>query len=662
MCGIAGAVSLDGHQVPSGPVERMVTALAHRGPDGHGVHAEQAVALGHRRLSILDPTPAGAQPMLRGRLALVHNGEVYNYLELAQELRALGHNMISGTDTEMILAAYEAWGLEAVERFNGMFAFALWDGGRRRLILVRDRMGVKPLYIRRTQGSVVFASEPQAIVAAGRVDDGDIWLPQPDLGVVRDFLERGATDRTDRTFYDGITSVAPGHMLVVEEGRLTPHRYWVPPALADDARATVRGEDLRRDAALLEEFGALFDSSVRLRLRADVPLGSCLSGGLDSSAIVSSIARLREAGVAGHGNEQMPSLAFHARFPEYGIDESRFAELVAKQSGVRLIHRTPAGLPLLHAIVPVLRSQGEPYGGASINAQYAVMEAAHAEQLKVMLDGQGADELLGGYNQFLGIRTAGLLRRGSPVAAAHEMRGQVSEGTLGPAAAIALAVRGTAPVWALEFVRAHSGGRFGFRPGVALRAASIPEDVADLPGTLLARRLWRSLASESLPALLRYEDRNSMAFAVEARVPFMDVRLVELAVRLPDRLRVNRGVTKVILRKAMAGRVPQEVLDRRDKLGFVAPQRAWLAASIGEVGPVLRDGQVVYRGWAVPEELERVLASAQTDRRASEQLWRLLIIELWLRLGWPGETRIPSRVWDAAVVADHHRSLTAASA
>jgi asparagine synthase (glutamine-hydrolysing) len=649
MCGIAGVVSLDGAPVERAPVARMVQALLHRGPDGHGVHVDGPIGLGHARLSILDPTPAGAQPMLRDGSILIHNGEVYNYLELAEELRALGERIDSATDTEVILAAYRAWGIDAVERFNGMFAFAIWDGDRRRLLLARDRMGVKPLYLRQTARTLAFASEPQALVASRPLDGGDTWVPEPHLGAIRDFLVGGMTDHTNQSFFDGIVAVDPGHLHIVEAGARTIRRYWALPPLAADDRGSVTGDDLARDRSLVEEFGALFDSSVRLRLRSDVPIGTCLSGGLDSSSIVATVAHLLASGASSRDHEQVPRLAFHARFPSDGLDESRYAEAVAARNGVRLIHRTPSGHPLLGAILPVLRAQGEPYKGASINAQYAVMAAAHDERLKVLLDGQGADELLGGYLQFLGIRTAGLLLSGDPVGALREMRSQVARGTLSPGGAILFAVRGALPDDALETVRASSRGRLGIQPGPDLRHAPPLHVPADRPGTMLARGLWRSLTAYSLPALLRYEDRNSMAFGVEARVPFLDVRLVEMAVRLPDRLRIDRGVTKAILRSAMEGRIPEAVRGRRDKLGFMAPQRSWLAAARDEVADVLRDGQVVSRGWVEASEVEHVLENGAGDRRSSERLWRMLIVEAWLRLWWPDRTRAGERAWETAL-------------
>ena len=657
MCGIAGIVRFDRDPVDRAAIERMVTALLHRGPDGHGVFMAGPIGLGHTRLSILDPTPAGAQPMLRERSALVHNGEVYNYLELADELREAGERIESATDTEMILAAYRRWGIDAVRRFNGMFAFALWDADRERLVLARDRIGVKPLYIRRASRALAFASEPRALLSGRPIDELDAWVLEPHLGVVRDFLVRGSMDHTSQTFFDGIVAVPPGHVLVVDRDTQSLQRYWGPPPLADDDRSSVYGVTGSRDAGLVDEFSALFDSSVRLRLRADVPIGSCLSGGLDSSSIVSTVSRLIAGGASSRDHEQVPRLAFHARFPADGIDESGYAKIVAASSNVRLIHRTPKGHPLLASVLPVLEAQGEPYGGVSINAQYAVMSAAHDEGLKVLLDGQGADELLGGYPHFLGTRTVGLLGSGDLNGALREIRGQVARRVLSPSEAILAALRAAAPGDTAEHLRAASRGRLGISPGPALRGIPRSQTLPVPDGTLLARRLWGATVSDGLPALLRYEDRNSMAFGIEARVPFLDVRLVELAVRLPDRLRIDRGETKAILRRAMKGRIPEAVRDRRDKLGFVAPQRSWLTAARGEVAGVLRGGQIIDRGWVEGTEVERLLAEGFSSRRGSEQLWRLLVTEAWLRLWWPDRVRPTDRTWETALAARSDRRM-----
>lgn len=637
MCGIGGIFRLDGRAVDPAELESILAPMSHRGPDGSGRHVEDAIALGHWRLSILDPSPSGAQPMSRNGRWLIHNGEIYNFLELAAELRSAGHRLTTATDTEVILAAYEQWGLEAFRRFNGMWALALWDGPRARLVLSRDRFGVKPLLMRRTAKELVFASELAGLIGKSTRPVATPSL-EPNLQAVRDFLVRGLTDHSSETFVSGITTLPPGHLLVVEAGRERFVRYWDQPALADDARPRVVGTDSRRDDALVEEFRTLFDESVRLRLRADVPIGSCLSGGLDSSAIVATFDHLLHGNLAdprgdASRREAIPRFAFHARFPGL-VDESRFAEMAGSRAGLTMIYATPELRTVSETLAPVLKAQGEPFAGSSIYAQYRVMEAAHHTGLKVLLDGQGGDEVCGGYTYYLGVRSAGLLRAGHPIAAADDLRGQIRQGSLGGRSAILGAGRGLLPDRFNEQVRRIGGGRWRINVGDELRRVGTLRREHAAPGTLLARRLWQEVTSDSLPALLRYEDRNSMAFGIETRVPFLDYRLVELAVRLPDRLRVNEGVTKVVLRRAMTGRVPQEILDRRDKLGFATPQGHWLHVGREEIAVRLRGGQVVARGWIEKHEMDRLI-DGDKGRGDAALLWRAYILEEWLRALWP---------------------------
>lgn len=655
VCGIAGVISLEGSVPSPATVEGMLARLSHRGPDDEGLFHDDQVVLGHRRLSILDPTPAGAQPMRRGDTWLIHNGEIYNYLELAEELRRSGHILESESDTEVILAAYQEWGLDAVGRFNGMWAFALWDAVRHRLVLSRDRMGVKPLYLRRTSRSLVFASEVAALAQTWPVDATDGWTPAPDLALVRDFLVSGAVDHTDRTFIEGITSLPPGHSLMVERDHTRLERYWSTPTLADDDRPFVSGRDMTRDGELVEEFRAAFDRSVQLQLRSDVPVGTCLSGGLDSSSIVVTAAQKLAGLRAGNyldasRHEQQPRLAFHARYPEHGIDESRYAKMVAAAAEVSLVYPETRRDGLMSELLPALRAQGEPFGGASILAQHSVMRVAASKGLKVLLDGQGADELLGGYDFYLGVRAAGLLRRGRIQEAVEELRAAVAARTLSPGLALKGLLRSLAHGRPNELARRASAGRFGIRVEPVLRRAESTPRRSKERGTYLARRLWQDLRGMS--ALLRYEDRNSMAFGIEARVPFLDVNLVELAVKLPDRLRVGGGMTKVVLRRAMAGRLPEPVRDRRDKLGFAAPEAAWLSRDLPLVRALLFEGQMVGRGWVSRGEVSRIV---NDHARVHTQLWRLLVMECWLRLTFASGPEQRAESWDAALEMEQSR-------
>jgi asparagine synthase (glutamine-hydrolysing) len=632
VCGIAGIVSTDGPPNVAA-AQRLIACLGHRGPDGRGSYADDQVALEHVRLSILDPSPAGDQPMSRHGLHLIHNGEIYNYQELARELSAQGYDFTTGTDTEVMLAAYHAWGPDAVRRFNGMWALALWDPARSQLLLSRDRMGVKPLYYRRAGGTIAFASEVAALQAIGPIAAGDGWRPQPDLGAVRDFLTRALVDHSDHTFVEGIRSLPAAHNMVVTPHGVALERYWGPPPLSVDARRRVHDADRSSDPRLVEEFGELFTSAVRLRLRADVPLGTCLSGGLDSSAVVATTALLVNAPAEGRPgiNEQRPRFGFHARFPADGTDESAYAALVAEAADLNMVYRSPQIDDLVSTVSLLLGAQGEPFAGSSLYAQWSVMQAAREHGLKVLLDGQGGDEVVGGYPRYFGYRIGSLLASGAWSDAAAELHAQVAAG-MDPAATIRSTARALIPAWADGPFRTLARGRYGVRvSGDLARAPTLVRQHAET-GTALAKRLWQDLASESLPALLRYEDRNSMAFGIEARVPYLDYRLIEFTAALPDRLRVDGGWAKVALRRAMRGRVPEAIIRRRDKMGFATPERNWLRRSLPQISGLLRHGQVSQRGLVRQDEIERLLAlDARSD---AGQLWRLLTLEIWLGLHW----------------------------
>ena len=629
MCGIAGLVGLRGAAVHAAVADRMLGAIGHRGPDGTGRFASDSVAIAHGRLSILDPTEAGAQPMRRGDLVLVHNGEIYNYRELAEELSGLGFTFSTGTDTEVMLAAYRAWGIDAATRFNGMWAFALWDEGRRSLWLSRDRMGVKPLYYRQAGTALAFGSELRAVVAAGPIDPGDTWRAEPDTAAVRDFLVRGLVDHSDHTFIEGIRALPAGHNLTIDATGIRLAAFWSPSALSDDATPPSAATE-REDERLAEEFLALFDDSVRLRLRSDVPIGSCLSGGLDSSSIVQATARvLADAAALKSGNEKVPRIAFHARYPQDGVDESAFAQIAAANAGMEIVFSSVPMEPFLPRLEELVASQGEPFNGTSIFAQWTVMRSAHGRGLKVLLDGQGADELLGGYLPYIGYRAAGLMRPRSIPLALRELHGSVRSGVLTSQSAMRVAIRASVPSQATEAIRAASRGAFGVRVMPELGREDTLAEFHRLPGTPLARRLWQDTRSESLPALLRYEDRNSMAFGIEARVPFLDYRLVELALRLPDRLKISGGTTKRILRLAMKPHLPPMIIERRDKLGFATPQGRWIRSAIGEISSLLTQARVVDLGWVERAEVDRLLRSGRTGD--ASLLWRVVVLESWLR-------------------------------
>src|SRR5688500_1673774 len=611
MCGLCGVVEL-GRPAETETVSRMAAALDHRGPDGDGSFADDGVALGFRRLAIIDLSDAGTQPFASddGALRLLHNGEIYNYRELRRELEGRGHRFRSQTDTEVIVRAYEEWGDDCVRRFNGMWALALWDGPRQRLFCSRDRFGVKPFYYSWDGGRLAFASELKAFRAAGGLE--------PHLPAVRDFLEQGYVDHTDDTFFAGIRKLPPAHSLVVDERGLQFSRYWElePGDVDGDSADAVR---------------ELFLDAVRLRLRSDVPVGTCLSGGIDSSAIVCAVDHLLRTEAENTRPVGDRQRTFTAFFEERGFDERPFAEAVVAQTRSQPHWVTFDSRELVDVLPSIVRAQDEPFGSTSIVAQWFVMRAAKEAGLKVMLDGQGADETLAGYHVYFGPFFADLLRSGQLHALGAELRAYRSVHGAGLAAIAEALARPFLP----ERVRWAARGRA--RGGSALVHPELPRThtphVNGVDGGYLRRQMQLILMQRGLPELLHYEDRNSMAHSLEARVPFLDYRLVELLFSLGASDLIRRGRTKDVLRRALADLLPPVVRDRVDKLGFVTPEAAWLRNGLGGLATdVFASREFRERGFVNADAAQRSLARHRTgEKTAGFELWRALCVELWAR-------------------------------
>jgi asparagine synthase (glutamine-hydrolysing) len=642
MCGIAGLVGRLAADAPA-TLTRMTTALRHRGPDDEGfllagpgwarpyagpdtvpalshprlpgqAPADAQVALGHRRLSIVDLSPGGHGPMASpdGALWVTYNGEIFNYVELRQELRRAGHDFRTASDTEVLLAAYAEWGPSALDRFNGMWAFALYDARSGTLFCARDRFGVKPFHYWQGDGVFAFASEIKGLLAGdgvgARVRDAAVYA----------FLAEGALDESERTFFEEVRSLPGGHSLTVRvaDGSAVIRPWYHLP---EDAERPGEAAELRD----------LLEDAVRLRLRSDVDVGTCLSGGLDSSSIVALTARLRPEDARGAHR------SFTITYQDAGLDETPHVDAVVAATGVGSRRATPTGADLLRDLPALVRAQDEPFPSAGVYSQWRVMRLAAEDGVKVLLDGQGGDEVLAGYDYHYGPYLAEVAStRGWRVAwaearRAHAVTGRPASFYAGLLAYHALPVPGALRRRAVAAWASHGRVPEGLlAPEGNGRAETRSE--RHRPRRRLAAERRANLLQTSLPALLRYEDRNSMAFSVEARTPFLDVRLVERALALPASALIREGWTKAILRDAMAGLLPEPVRRRRDKLGFATPEKRWLS----EIAPAVR-------GWLAPgARVERylrpgVLASWRRSRdeefAARRGLWRLLAVELWLR-------------------------------
>jgi asparagine synthase (glutamine-hydrolysing) len=612
MCGICGIVELDAPPATDAVIG-MRDALAHRGPDADGIYAAEGAALGFRRLAILDLSPAGNQPFPSrdDRFHLVHNGEIYNYRELRRELESHGRRFLTATDTEVVLAAYEEWGDGCVSRFNGMWAFAIWDAAERRLFCARDRFGVKPFYYRVDGARFAFASEPKAF---RRLPGAAL---EPNLPIVREYLEQGWLEQGTETFFDAIVRLAPAHTLTFDTNGLRLRRYWrleqaEPPA--DDPVETVR---------------ELFLDSVRLRLRSDVAVGTCLSGGIDSSAIATSVSyllRTERANATAVGERQR---TFTAYFEDAGFDERPFARAVVDATGAAPTWVSFDDRRLVDDLPSIIESQDEPFGSTSMAAQWYVMRAAKSEGLTVMLDGQGGDETLGGYRAFVGFHLADLLARARVASVAREFRAfrpALGAGSL----AVALA-RPFAPESLTRAVRSRASGATELVHPALPQLDQLPFENGKGFSDRLRRHQHLLLTQRGLPELLRYEDRNSMAHSLEARVPFLDYRLVELLFALPGNELIRNGETKSILRRALGDLLPEPVRKRRDKLGFVTPAARFFRGALGDLASeVFASREFASRQFVDASAARRRLELYRTGQGGNAfELWRALNLELW---------------------------------
>jgi len=654
MCGIATIFAGEGHLVESQGFDRVMSAISHRGPDDYGYAAiaaadgavstwrdqppaaedRHSILFGHRRLSILDLSEAGRQPFVSrdGRSVLCYNGEIFNYVELRCELEREGVVFSTRTDTEVVLAAYERWGDEAFNRFNGMWAFTLWDGTRRRFVACRDRFGIKPLYYAIVDGSWIFASEIKALLmhpGVGRDIDDEAVL---------EFLARGAIDHTGGTLFAGVHAVCPGEFLRFEQGRLTRDRYW---HLVPDA-------DVRRrpEAELVAEFAALLEDSIGIRTRSDVPVGTMLSGGLDSTSIAAFIDRYgKKSAVAAGDVGGLGTFyeTFSACWPDSrNIDEEDQIRLICDRIGLRSEKLYPTPEMLADVLERVTYALDQPFETPICTVQYLLMEAARARGIKVVLNGHGSDELLAGYPEiFVPPYLAQLLLTGRLGSFRHEFKAfgsprQWSVGRLGMEC-----LRGLTPAGMrdeafdrLRSRRERHQGIFGPHRITTARPADDSPEAKRL--SMLSALQWTAFRRNLVPQWLRMEDRVSMAHSVESRVPFMDYRIVEFAFNLPDGLKLQSGYTKAVLRKAVKDVLPGTIATQKHKQRFATPYPAWFR---GPWRPLIEQRLLgaapeVGRFLDLPVFQGRLCAYLDGDDRALDTsvLWRILHTEIWLGL------------------------------
>lgn len=627
MCGLFASIGF-------APEVARIDLVAHRGPDGRGWRtfdsAAGIVALGHRRLAIIDTSDAGLQPMAdpSGRYHLVFNGEIYNYIELRDELSRKGEIFLTKSDSEVLLRAVMVWGDACLARLRGMFAFVVWDNLQKRLFAARDRFGIKPLYMVAGQGGIAFGSEIKQLLGLACAGQ------RMNIARVHDFLASGMTDHTAETLFQGVLQLRAGECVTIaaSDGRLQPpepQRWYRPPTTTLDVSEAVAGA----------RFRDLLDDAVKLHLRSDVVVGSCLSGGLDSSAIVCLMARHLAAEKSRHNIETVS-----ACYAEKSVDEKPFMDIVVAAAGTTPHFVFPRADDVFARAEAITWHQDEPFGSTSIFAQWCVFEAASKAGIKVMLDGQGADEQLAGYHgSGFPIYMATLAQRGQvgmlwrTIAERRRYHGtpvgpqikRVIAALLPSSLASRLRRQRHASVehdWlATETLRASGNARGAIDTASASLNLPPVSDLATLCQTL-------TLAS-NLPMLLHWEDRNSMAHGIEARVPFLDHPLVEHSLALGNAHKIVGGDTKRVLRVAMAGILPEAVRQRRDKLGFATPEETWFRGPLrGHILDGIETTLALYPGLMNARGVRALAADMLDGRRPLDfTLWRIVNLGIWGR-------------------------------
>ena len=631
MCGIAGIVALEGFDPEM--LVAMTHLVKHRGPDGFGfaydvpgsqkplevIHNENrlpgcarpVVGLGNRRLAILDLSPRGDMPMTTADndLCVTYNGEIYNYRELRTVLESLGHRFQSGSDTEVLLNAYAQWGEECVQRFNGMWSFALWDRKRQSLFCSRDRFGVKPFYYAFDGRTFYFGSEIKQLIYGAN-------LPRvANERVVYHFLEQFLFDYSEATFFESIFQLRGGHSLTVRLGdplSLSTRRYW--ELGIESYPAATRKKD-----EIYEEFRERWETAVRLRLRSDVPVGSTLSGGIDSSAVICQARKLA------------PNQNFHtfsSCIEEKNLDERPFIAAVTKAIGSsgHLIY--PKAGSFWERIDQISYHQDEPIQSGAVFAQWSVMEAAREQHVPVLLGGQGGDETLCGYQKYRYFYLWQLLQAGNPLAFREALLGLRN---------------GTQSSWTLTDASRYFPAPFRSSFSVAdrvctpeFRDAFADQRIRIGATASIPERQKLDLTLTSIPSLLHLEDRNSMAHSIETRLPFLDYKLVEFAVNCPPDVKLKDGWSKWILREVMKDVMPEEVRLRKSKLGFDVPQARWMREGLSNGHRHI---------WDTPElRMRRFLDASKLGRETrrflnaergalpTDPLFRAISLEHWARV------------------------------
>jgi asparagine synthase (glutamine-hydrolysing) len=618
MCGIAGIYNTNGQPADMLILQQMARCIEHRGPDRESFHLDAGLGFAHRHLRIIDLSDAAMQPMTNedGSIWLIFNGEVYNYIEMRPILEASGHTFRSHSDSEAIIHAYEEWGEECLHRLNGMFAFALWDAPRKRLFIARDRVGVKPLYYSWDGASLVFASEIKALLMHPAIK------PRANLSAITQYMTAMYTTG-EQTWFEGIRRLLPGHYIILDPTGLQVRQWWDLPSNEDPLGAHPEQHYIAETRLLLED-------SARLRLRSDVPLGSHLSGGLDSSAIVALLSNL----LAPHGERIRTFSGAFAEGPDY--DERPYIHEVVSRYQTNHSETIPTAADLRRLMEQIVWHMDEPAAGPGVLLQWAVCELTRRSGVTVVNGGQGGDEAWGGYFGYLPayLKTLSMQARRRPALYGPLLR-----------EALTLLARKQTRTAAVKALRSGRRGRLSAEIPRRDWAGPLFANHTSAPSppphshdscTPLAQAMYYDL-KWYLPALLQVEDRTSMAFSLESRAPLLDYRLLELAASVPSALRLKRLDMKHILKQAVKDLLPPSIRRRTDKKGMPTPVDLWFRGELnGWVTQQL--SSTTARSLFSPQYIEQAIAEHTSGKRdRSLDLWKMLNVTTWWRLFIDGE-------------------------
>lgn len=619
MCGIAGYYNVN-KKINQEKFEKMVDIIEHRGPDDRGTYYWDGLALGHRRLSIIDLSLDGHQPFFyKERYVMVFNGEIYNYKELKNELVEKGYHFKTKTDTEVLIAAYDCYGKECVQRFNGMWAFAIYDKQKNELYCARDRFGIKPFYYFWDKNELIFGSEIKQILCMMNQN------PTVNRKRLLEFLVCGDQDYTEETMFQNIMQLRGGCEIIfnLAQNELQVNQYY----------------DLRKRKILknsyeenCSRFKNTFENSIRLRMRADVPVGYCLSGGLDSSSIVSVANELVKK-----SGKKVEQHAVSSCFEDKAYDEQEYIDEVIKSTNIYSHRIYPDGSTLFDEVDKIIWHMDEPFGSTSIYAQWNVFREARKNGLTVMLDGQGADEQLAGYSAFYGVHFADLLKRRKYISFWREVRAykKLRASTEAHVNAKQIVLAAVAAAHAPKNVHNILSETYLASLGLPFSAEQLKEVYQDRNIYPMGDSKQYILDSMQcgMQALLHFEDRDSMAFSIESRVPFLDYELVEAVFETPFEHKIRKGITKAVLRDGLRGILPDKIRTRYSKLGFTTPEDKWINDNYEQYRKELENS---CEALAPLLEKERVMEWFDKNKgkvaRGDFMIWRIICAGRWARI------------------------------